>query len=108
MPSSKSVFSEWLDYEGEYSYLCHYSSMTAIPEQNTTASENYPVVVIDDQFKSMYYELIDSLSAGSTVPAVVTEIVKEELSAFYAGIHTAGETAEMISNRVALFLGETN
>ena len=108
MPSSKSAFAEWLDYEGEYSYLCHYSSMTAIPEQNTSAYEDYPVVVIDDNFRNAYYELIDTLRACSTVPAVVTEIAKEELSAFYAGIHTARETAEMISSRVSLYMNEVN
>ncbi len=108
MPSSKSVFSEWLDYEGAYPYVCHYPSMSAIPEQNTSASENYPVVVIDNQFKNAYYELIDSLRAGSTVPVTITEIVNEELSAFYAGIHTAEETAEMISSRVSLYMNEGN
>ena len=108
MPSSKSVFTEWLDYEGAYPYVCHYPSMTAIPKQDTSADENYPVVAIDDQFKNKYYTLIDSLTVGDSVPIMVTEIVKEELSAFYARIHTAEETAEMISNRVALFLGETN
>ena len=108
MPSSKSVFTEWLDYEGAYPYVCHYPSMTAIPKQDTSEDENYPVVAIDDQFKNKYYTLIDSLTVGDSVPIMVTEIVKEELSAFYARIHTAEETAEMISNRVALFLGETN
>lgn len=108
MPSSKSVFTEWLDYEGVYPYVCHYPSMTAIPKQDTSADENYHVVAIDDQFKNKYHTLIDSLTVGDFVPIMVTEIVKEELSAFYAGIHTAEETAEMISNRVALFLGETN
>lgn len=108
MPTSKEVFVDWLDEEGKYPYVCYLQSMTAVPEPDISMDKEYPVVVIDDQFKNAYYELIDSLRAGSTVQAAVTEIVKEELSAFYAGIHTAGETAEMISSRVALYMNEVN
>ena len=69
-------------------------------------SENYPVVTIDEEFKNEYYKMIDSLTACSTVPAAIKEIVNEEISAYYAGLHSAEETGRYISGRVSLYLNE--
>ena len=107
IPSSKTVFWDWISYEGALPYVCNPQTFEAMPLQYNNP-ENYPVVTIDEEFQNEYYEMIDSLTACSVVPVVIKEIVNEEISAFYAGIHSAEETGSYISSRVSLYLHENN
>lgn len=105
IPSSKAVFWDWIAYEGALPYVLNPTTFEAMPLQDNNP-ENYPVVTIDEKFKNEYYKMIDSLTACSTVPSAIKEIVNEEISAYYAGLHSAEETGKYIWSRVSLYLNE--
>ena len=64
------------------------------------------VVQIDDELLADFERFIADIRIPSATEAKVREIISEELDAYYAGAKSAADTAEVIQNRVQLYLNE--
>ena len=76
-------------------------------DPNEEIPENGGMVVqIDDELLADYERFIADIRIPSATEAKVREIISEELDAYYAGAKSAADTAEVIQNRVQLYLNE--
>lgn len=96
---AESIY-RWLFAPDSTSYRVYADPDEQIPEGNGT------VVQIDDVFLADFEQFIADISVPSATEAKVREIISEELDAYYAGAKSAAETAEVIQNRVQLYLNE--
>ena len=71
-----------------------------IPEDSGT------IMRINEELVADFEQFIADISVPSATEAKVREIISEELDAYYVGAKSAAETAEVIQNRVQLYLNE--
>ena len=61
---------------------------------------------LDDTFWNAYYDVLEKVDAPKGANYEVISIVLEESAAFFAGQKTAEEVAELIQNRVQIYVNE--
>ncbi len=64
------------------------------------------IMRINEELIADFERFIADISVPTTTEAKVREIISEELDAYYAGAKSAADTAEVIQNRVQLYLNE--
>ena len=89
---AEGLMGEW-SYDAESNWLDG-SGMGGIP------------VSVDEACVEEYLSFIGNARVDPAVPAQVDAILKEELSAFFAGARNAEETGRMIQNRISNYLNE--
>ena len=79
-------------------------SHTAPKGQNTDT--NHPTVALSEEEAKELRELVRNASISTGRDDMVTLIISEELEPFFAGNHSAEDTAEIIQKRAAIYLAE--
>ena len=64
------------------------------------------IMRINEELVADFEQFIADIRIPTATEAKVREIISEELDAYYAGAKSAAETAEVIQNRVQLYLNE--
>ena len=109
IPALRSAMYDCAEAESKYSIVFKPNS-TSYRTYDTTKEEipenSGAVIQIDDEFVSDFERFIADIRIPSATEAKVREIISEELDAYYAGAKSAAETAEVIQNRVQLYLNE--
>lgn len=81
-----------------------------VVEKNSYSGEehSYPngIPAMTEEEKEELRFVLDNAYVGSPISGVIFEIMQEEVQAYFAGDKTAAEVAEVIQNRVSLYLNE--
>jgi len=73
---------------------------------STLQDNGFDLSAVDDTFWNSYYDVLEQVSVPNGSNYAVTCIVLEESAAFFAGQKTAEEVAELIQNRVQIYVDE--
>ena len=88
-------------------YINRWSADTN-PIDETEMGEPGVCVKVDRELFDSFYEYLDGAHVFGNMPQSITDIVVEEMGVFLSSAKSASETADIISNRVSLYLSEKN
>lgn len=113
IPSLKATMKAWEESEGKMYYYFYKNdinrwSADTNPIDETEMGEPGVCVKVDRELFDSFYEYLDGAHVFGNMPQSITDIVVEEMDAFLSSAKSASETADIISNRVSLYLSEKN
>ena len=113
IPSLKATMKAWEESEGKMYYYFYKNdinrwSADTNPIDETEMGEPGVCVKVDRELFDSFYEYLDGAHVFGNMPQSITDIVVEEMGAFLSSTKSASETADIISNRVSLYLSEKN
>ncbi|MDD7302589.1 MAG: extracellular solute-binding protein [Eubacteriales bacterium] len=113
IPSLKATMKAWEESEGKMYYYFYKNNINrwsadTNPIDETEMGEPGVCVKVDRELFDSFYEYLDGAHVFGNMPQSITDIVVEEMDAFLSSAKSASETADIISNRVSLYLSEKN
>lgn len=96
----------WINDEGEEEVVFKMTGIGIHGLENIEINMDILLYAATREQADKLYELIDACDIVWNRDSTVTSIVEEELGPFFAGDRTARETAEMIQNRVSIYVAE--
>ena len=113
IPSLKATMKSWEESEGKMYYYFYKNNINrwsadTNPIDETEMGEPGVCVKVDRELFDSFYEYLDGAHVFGNMPQSITDIVVEEMDAFLSSAKSASETADIISNRVSLYLSEKN
>lgn len=113
IPSLKATMKAWEESEGKMYYYFYKNNINrwsadTNPIDETEMGEPGVCVKVDRELFDSFYEYLDGAHVFGNMPQSITDIVVEEMDAFLSSAKSATETADIISNRVSLYLSEKN
>ena len=113
IPSLKATMKAWEESEGKMYYYFYKNNINrwsadTNPIDETEMGEPGVCVKVDRELFDSFYEYLDGAHVFGNMPQSIMDIVVEEMGAFLSSAKSASETADIISNRVSLYLSEKN
>lgn len=113
IPSLKATMKAWEESEGKMYYYFYDNdinrwSADTKPIDEAQMGEPGVCVKVDRELFDSFYEYLDGAHVFGNMPQSIMDIVDEEMGAFLSSAKSATETADIISNRVSLYLSEKN
>lgn len=109
IPSSRDTFHDWLDSEQMLYYYFPDGSLryraSLEPITGEEDSSGY-VIALNDYYIEQFETFINNISNRTDIPVKITEIIREDIDIYFAGNKTAAETAQIIQNRIGIYVNE--
>ncbi|MBQ8509282.1 MAG: hypothetical protein IJ493_05170 [Clostridia bacterium] len=108
IPVCKDTLQAWFESEGNLYYRFYLDDTGSYGTSSTPyeLKEGEAMAYVDQAALDGMFAFLDGLTAMPWMPADICNIVDEEMTAYLAGTQDAGKTAELIENRVGLYLAE--
>ena len=114
VPSLKSTFHLNIENKTGYEIILYNNGnidiQTGVPNQNDITDRLYKTITISHNSTEWISNILDTKDIvqplKSSVPDVIKEIIREEISAYTQNVHTSKECASIIQSRVSLYLAE--
>ena len=109
IPALKSVFETKLEEAKEDPYYLDQSGKkTSYPSETTIGDQTIKIPNLSDEDVKYIRDFVYNANVSSMEiwDSDVSEIVSEEIKAYFAGEKTAKQTAEIIQNRVSIMISE--
>lgn len=111
IPSYRKTLNDWLSVEGEIYYFFSYETGrfrgSDVPFTDEEMLKNGTVIRPNEKLFSEFDEFINNMVSKPELPSSIMEIINEESELYFAGIKSAKDTAEIIQDRVSVYLSES-
>lgn len=107
-PITISAFDEMMAEAMEKSYYMEGDEKVYYDETGYIGDTEYPLEPLDQEQVDDFKAFINGASTSGNYDEDIMKIVNEEAGAYFAGDKTADEVADLIQNRVTIYLGETS
>ena len=111
IPTLKTTAKAWDDSESKMYYYFYYDNIgrwsgdtNLITEDEANAS-GVCIQMTQERIEKVY-DFLDNVNVFTYIPTKIIEIVEEEMSTYFNSHKTSKETAQIIQNRVNIYLSE--
>ena len=108
LPVKKSVLEEKFNASMKpYSYEDEDGNTVELPNTYYIGDDEIDIGYMDETHKKKYMDFVSSVNKKYTYDLNVMDIISEETQAFFSGQKSAQETADIVQNRVNIYINET-